>query len=337
MTPMPAAPEDDHDHDHHDDGEAEDAIFVAAARHLTRRNDPTWTAADERGFQAWLQAAPAHRSAWDEVAATDALADALVARRTRDRRRRRSGITALLLLAGLLAGGWWWWQRGADPAASAAAPVVYHSVVGSTRSVVLPDGSRAELDADSRLRWLPRAAGDQRWLVVDRGRVFLDVAPDPQRPLVLRAGVAELRVLGTAFEVDLRGVRTAVGVAEGTVRVDRLAAGGRAAEAVRLEAGQHALVAERIRARLIDPADVGAWRSGRLVFHERPLADVLRELRRYHAVELSASPAAARLSLSGVLQHGPLAEQLATLAAILDLRIEGDQAGGRHLRLANER
>jgi len=309
---------------HHDDDDdqpldADEALFVEASRAMDRRRDPGWSAAEEDALQAWLAADPAHRRAWNEAHAVEGLAgDVLGRQRTRGRRAAWAGLALLLL--GVLFGSWWWLRA---PVERDPGPVetVYRTAIGERRSVELPDGSRADLDADTRLRWV---GGDRRRaLVLERGRVHFDVVPDPARPFTVAALLAQVEALGTAFVVDRRRTEVAIAVAEGAVRVDRRAGpGGPPERALRLESGQEAVVGPgRFDGRAIDVTTIGVWRADRMVFHERALRSVLAELQRYHTVELVAAPDTAGLELTAILRHGPLAEQLATVAAVLDLEI----------------
>jgi len=86
------------------DGEAtiatDDRAYEEAARFMLRRGRDAWSEADERTLEAWLAAAPAHRSAWDEVHRVESL----TARAVRSQRRRRSGTWSaviVLVVAGL--------------------------------------------------------------------------------------------------------------------------------------------------------------------------------------------------------------------------------------------
>jgi transmembrane sensor len=73
------------------------------------------------------------------------------------------------------------------------------------------------------------------------------------------------------------------------------------------------------------PADLSAataWREGKLIFRATPLPEILAELGRYHPVVFRlADPALERLSLSGVFKVDDLPLFLATLEAVLPVKI----------------
>ena len=115
---------------------------------------------------------------------------------------------------------------------SAPRPIATH-VAGeaAAATVVLEDGSLVRLAPDGRLdQWA--AEGERRFHLT--GRAFFAVAHDAARPFVVGAEAAEVRVLGTRFELaqvdgTLRAVvvdgRVAVSNAQGQVEVGRGARG----------------------------------------------------------------------------------------------------------------
>lgn len=174
---------------------------------------------------------------------------------------------------------------------------------GARQAVTLPDGSVAELNAGSSLRW---ARGFRPWLVAEgatrevwlEGEAFFRVTRGA-RPFVVRTWNARVTVLGTRFAVRARDERaggTAVTVEEGRVRLagegaTRLgAADAGAARAVVLGAGERSAVAAGATAPTpASPAPVAralAWRGGGFVAVDLPLDAIARELERRFAVEI---------------------------------------------------
>jgi ferric-dicitrate binding protein FerR (iron transport regulator) len=178
---------------------------------------------------------------------------------------------ALALAVGLAAG----WPR----------TVAWQVAAGRQRTVTLPDGSTAQLNADSRLRWQGGWFGRGVRQARLEGEAFFAVVPDGRAFEVVTAD-ATVRVLGTRFGVRAReGERgTDVVVEEGRVRV-----GATRGAAVVLTAGMRAAV----RGARIEPGgDVPsvarelAWRTGGLALVAQPLPAVLREAARRFDVEI---------------------------------------------------
>lgn len=157
---------------------------------------------------------------------------------------------------------------------------------GEQRVYALADGTRVALASDSRLGARSDAPGRAYALIA--GEVFFEVTPDLDRPFTVEAGLAMVTVLGTEFSVRRRDDRLDVAVAEGRVRIER--------EDVTLElTAGHAVAwtaAGPGPVRKVSPADVAAWRRGRLVFEDAPLSDVLAEFNRWGQVRLVLEPGA---------------------------------------------
>src|ERR1700723_3878162 len=97
-------------------------------------------------------------------------------------------------------------------------PQKFATALGEQRSVLLADGSRVTLNTASTIEVDLRRGRREVRLV--RGEALFEVAHDPARPFVVRAGNALLNDVGTQFNVDLRSDRTTVTVVEGRVAVD---------------------------------------------------------------------------------------------------------------------
>src|SRR5690606_85904 len=94
----------------------------------------------------------------------------------------------------------------------------YETQVGGRESVPLPDGSRVELNTDSKLR--AAMTGEKREVWLERGEAYFEVKHDRMRPFVVWAGDRRITVLGTKFSVRRAGARVRVAVAVGRVQVD---------------------------------------------------------------------------------------------------------------------
>jgi ferric-dicitrate binding protein FerR (iron transport regulator) len=165
---------------------------------------------------------------------------------------------------------------------------------GERREVVLPDGSRVTLAAQSRLRYPVRFEGAARDVELI-GEAYFSVTPDIAHPFSVHAPGAVARVLGTEFNVRAYpgADETEIIVASGRVLVrpphDSTAAGAvlTAGQLARVRNGADAVSVERdvVVDRYL------AWKTGRLRFSARPLREVLAELERWFDVELTVQDA----------------------------------------------
>ncbi len=284
---------------------------AAADWFALRRSGPL--AADEaQAFEAWLAADPEHRAAYDNLehywqiaAAVRESPEVLAMRDAADRRWRGrrtlawGGAAACLAL--LLLGAVWIWS-----------PVLisgrqnFHTAVGQTQTVMLPDGSAVTLDTDTVMR--VDLTGRERRIRLDRGRAFFRVAHDPSRPFQVVAAGRTVTALGTVFEVRADAKRFEVTLVEGRVRVEdppkRTTAKPTAVEltpGARLVAGENRgwAVAET------DVARETSWLDGRLAFDNDPLATVVAEMNRYSDKKIVIrDPAVAKTPVLGVFKAG---------------------------------
>ncbi|MEO5996886.1 MAG: FecR family protein [Chitinophagaceae bacterium] len=71
---------------------------------------------------------------------------------------------------------------------------------GSKSTIKLPDGTQVWLNADSRLTYGEQFIGKTREVTLS-GEAYFDVAHDTSRPFIIHTGSANIKVLGTAFNV----------------------------------------------------------------------------------------------------------------------------------------
>ncbi|MFP4136757.1 MAG: FecR family protein [Halomonas sp.] len=288
--------------------------------------------AERSAFRRWLEADSEHALAWQEMETTwNALAGArrpaarLALERTyqqeRHDRRRLLGAGAgfVLLLLTLLPVVWL--SLGIDSPSHLFAD--RHTAIGERRTLELPDGSRLVLDTATAVE-VDFDTEARRIRLLD-GRVFIDVAPDPDRPLEVVTAEGRARALGTRFSVQrlqLDGTDTTrVSVYESRVALCPPAS---SQGCQRLTSDQRADAASnRVGpvARFSAPAEPD-WVDGYLHIENRPVAAVLAELARYHPGVLRYdTEELAGLEVSGVLPLDDTGRALKSLTAALPLEV----------------
>ena len=295
---------------------APEMVRAAASWHALLTSGEA-TEADLANCRAWQASHPGHAEAFRRLETLLGRFEGLPAEPARRalqagmaaapgaRRRLAAGIglAGLVLLLGV--GPDWPWLL-AD----------HHAGIGEIREVALPDGSRLTLDTGSAVDL--RYDDATRRIVLLRGDIMLDVAPDAARPLVVETPQGSLRALGTRFAVH-RGVGdTRVSVQESAVR-----ACAAADDCLTLQPGQGArLQGQRIDGPFAAPSQAESWAQGMLVVENRPLAEVLDTLARYRRGVLRYDAAAiAHLRVSGVLPLRDTDQALAALAASLPVTL----------------
>ncbi|HMA00512.1 MAG TPA: FecR family protein [Steroidobacteraceae bacterium] len=176
----------------------------------------------------------------------------------------------------------------------------YSTGIGEQRTIQLADGSTVELNARSRLH--VRLTREQRGVTLLEGQALFRVAKDGKRPFVVRAGDAEVRAVGTEFDVYRKETATVVTVVEGRVETyDE--SGGTGTEAIVLSAGEQITVRPHSKTKptRTDTQVATAWVQKRLMFEETPLRDVAEEFNRYNRRPLAIDDRELqKLKISGV-------------------------------------
>jgi ferric-dicitrate binding protein FerR (iron transport regulator) len=90
------------------------------------------------------------------------------------------------------------------------------------RVVTLPDGTTVTLRGDSQLQYdsVQFVSTLNRKIKVT-GEVYLDVAHDAQRPFIVSTGAYDIKVLGTAFNINTNAKKLEVTVTRGKVKVEK--------------------------------------------------------------------------------------------------------------------
>jgi len=311
-----------------------DTSVERALRTWTRRHSGTWTRTDETELQAWLAAAPEHRTAYDRVARLWADTGQLrgrfrhsetpLVREAPTRRAPRRVLVAASIAALVVAlaiplwrvGSRWW----------SGVPVHWETQRGETKALHLEDGTQILLDADSEL--VVRLGARERHVLLKRGEALFTVVHDVSRPFEVEVGHGRVTDLGTRFDVETLQGSARISVLQGRVGIFT-------------PHGQELLVAGRgggydsegalLPLREIDDS-VALWQDGQRHFDAEPLSDVVARLTRYHDVTFVFSdPRLKQLRVSGTFRIGDLPLFLRTLSAALP--IETRWAGSQRVEI----
>jgi transmembrane sensor len=272
--------------------------------------------AEREAFEAWRAQSPAHRAAFAEICALwgelDALKPRFVPNRaaagSRKPARALWAVAASLLLALIVI-------------PLLATRPEYRSEIGEIRTIKLEDGSTVYLSSGSALDTDFGPA--RRHLELLEGEAWFEVAHDPARPFVVRAGNGTATALGTVYDVKNMDGKVQVTVIESRVEVDYRSPGASNRKIV-LAAGEQTIYTDDsgpAEVRSSDLDTVSAWRRGRLVFENKPLGEVVTELGRYHRGMIVITDKALReRPVNGVFRTDDPASVVAALENSLGLR-----------------
>ena len=200
---------------------------------------------------------------------------------------------------------------------------------GQVQLLVLPDGSRVVLNANSKLclsrfGWL--SARSQRDVFLT-GEAEFNVTHlrDHRRFVVHTDRRLDIEVLGTEFVVLARQRATRVVLIRGKVKL-HYQAGEPGEKTLTMVPGQRVTLNDRQRALVLTnsprPADFSAWKNRQYVFNETPLAELGQMIQDDFGlkVEIKESSLAER-QISGTYNVTNVDELLSALEELLSIRI----------------
>lgn len=265
--------------------------------------------ADEHGwadFIAWLEASPAHATAYDVIAKDDRLVDhghfpapMPVAGNDNIPVRRRLP----WLIAGAAAAAIGIAMLAPSPITPRSSPYVVATNAGERRTVALQQGTSIELSGETVLR-LDRA--DPRVATLDRGEALFHVSHDAAHPFTMAVGSVTIRDLGTVFNVAREGNGLTIAVAEGSVLFQP------GSKARKLGAGDSLTVRDEGREIVptrVAPNLVGGWRTGTLSFDNQKVGDVVAALRRLYAFNLELAGDLSERPFTGMVHFTGVADR----------------------------
>ena len=272
----------------------------------TRARFEAWRAASDLNREVWTRTRraydligkghPRHR---DDRQPPDGHQRARPALRARRRAVLGIAAAAVALLAGV-----------AGPDILVRWQADHATTTAEMRTVALADGTTASLAPESAIA-VDFQAGERRVRLL-RGRAFFDVIQDVARPFRVVANTTVVTVVGTAFDVTVRDAGADIAVQKGDVLVDGPAVSERLRSGDWLRTTGRADVARGT----LRPGDVASWMRGELVVRDRPIGEVIAELRRYYrGVIVLRDSAFAERRISGIYDLRDPAATLRALAA----------------------
>lgn len=254
-----------------------------AAYWQARLSSDLATEQQRREFESWLNERPENKAAWQEINAfwigldglTEAdICDSPVAgfESSRTAKRKSAFFRPALALAAtlLLAVSLFHDQAGFYFADYTTAP-------GQQRNIALADGSEIVMNTGTAIS--VDYSAQHRRITLHDGEAYFVIAPDAQRPFDVQTHAGQIRALGTEFNVKTGRDEVNVTVYQHAVRVT--ANGGKFLAS--LPEGQQVVFSDNALsvAAAANLQRDQAWRKQRMIFQDKPLAEVIAELNRY--------------------------------------------------------
>src|SRR5690606_23654161 len=189
-------------------------------------------------------------------------------------------VAASVLLLCVCLAGLSVWMKGRDGVAMEDQGSVHPIKTNNKehRLIVLADGSKVWINANSELSWSPDFNMKRREVVL-HGEAYFDIRHDPERPFIITTGDVKTTVLGTAFNIRAFPTEKAVTVTvkRGKVRVEsanKKQATVTANQQVTLDMSSAKAETQPIH---VNPDSVLEWTMEDIILHEISFEDA-REL-----------------------------------------------------------
>lgn len=160
---------------------------------------------------------------------------------------------------------------------------------GQTYEFILPDGTHAFLNADSKIIFPSQFIEKNRKILVN-GEAYFEVVRDKQHPFIVETEYQKIEVLGTHFNVnsypDEPTVKTTL--LEGSVKVSSITRSKIETENKILKPSEQSQTSKagKITVSEVDINKVVAWKNGKFIFDEESIETVMRKLSRWYNVEV---------------------------------------------------
>jgi len=197
-------------------------------------------------------------------------------------------VAAVLFIPLLLASSWLFYRQQEQDKLGKYALQEITSPVGIRSQVVLPDGSKVWLNAESTLKFPVPFPKDIRNVDL-LGEAYFEVAKNQKQPFVVHSGNVAVKVLGTKFDCKAFAEDNTIEVIleEGKVALNANVASG--LEESIMKPGDRAVIEKATGKTQIRNEEIGkyiAWHNGKLVFDNTSMAEVASMIERWYGVEV---------------------------------------------------
>ena len=197
---------------------------------------------------------------------------------------------------------------------------------GKTSRLVLADGTSLYVNAGTKVVYPSVFEGKSREIYVD-GEIFIDVKKDTEKPFIVKTSGFDIRVTGTAFNVDAyKAMREAeVVLVRGSIIVKDHANKETAVkpnELLKLSEG----VANVKRS--VNAEEYTAWTKGHFPLEGRDMSTILQRLSLYYGCEITCDPSIENFPLQGTIDLSvPLEKVLERISKIHPIGIRATANG----------
>ncbi len=199
------------------------------------------------------------------------------------------------------------------------------------KSFILPDGSEVSLNTDTKIKYPEQFAENTREVIIE-GEAFFQVKPNKYKPFIIHAGNAQIKVLGTSFNVNAYPAKKSLEVIVETGKVQVLIETTENNELI-LTPGEKGILVYSANS-LLKSTNLNtnflAWKTRNLIFKATSLSEVIENLEKVYNVKIQlADPKLNDLLLTAQFNDYPLDFILKVIETTFE--IEAKEENGQYI------
>jgi len=196
---------------------------------------------------------------------------------------------------------------------------------GQMSSVILPDGTKVQLNSGSKLVYASGFNSGERTVNLE-GEAFFNVAKDKKHSFIIKTKSLDFKVYGTSFNVQAYPEDSEINttLVEGSLGV----VGKTGNEMARLVPGENANFKEESKELVVTNVDLElytSWKDGMVTFRNEKLKDIARKIERWYNVQIVINnpQLADELYMGTIMKNKPIDQLLEVfkLTSSLNYRI----------------
>lgn len=204
--------------------------------------------------------------------------------------------------------------------------------------IELADGTFVTLNRDTKINYPDQFGGETREVSIE-GEAFFEVTPNPNKPFIIHAGEATIKVLGTSFTVNAYpgSDRVEVIVTTGKVQFSKLETNFTPHQVILDpgEKGTYENASKELKKSINSDPNYLAWKTRSLVFSETSLQEVIKQLNKVYRVHIEVNdPQLNELLLNAHFERETLDFILEVISSTHGLTV--DKQDGHYLLMKNE-
>jgi ferric-dicitrate binding protein FerR (iron transport regulator) len=200
--------------------------------------------------------------------------------------------------------------------------VEYVSLSDLSKEIVLPDGSTVLLNANSKISYPNAFASNERRIKLE-GEAFFDVTKNPDRPFIIEVNEAEVKVLGTSFNVNSNTSehKIEVFVETGLVQLSRKRNNE---EKILIKPGNVGIMSkDKLIKEKNYNKNIVAWKTKEIIFYEDNLKSVIETLNRAYNSDITCeNQDILNLRYTSTFRNQDIDSILNVICLTFDLKIE---------------